>query len=45
MLIMAEEVHAFEEENDMVRRVASGPGRDQPYDWEGMNIALIRAHP
>lgn len=42
MLIMAEEVHAFEEENDMVRRVPTGPGASTPYDWEGMNIALIQ---
>jgi len=41
MMIMADEVHAFEEENDMVRRVAAGPGASTPYDWEGMNIALI----
>lgn len=41
MLVLAEEVHAFEDENDMVRRVASGPGAATPYDWEGMNVALI----
>lgn len=41
MVIMADEVHAFEEDNDMVRRVAGGPGASTPYDWEGMNIALI----
>ena len=41
MVIMAEDVHAFEDENDMVRRVASGPGVATPYDWEGMNVALI----
>ena len=41
MLILAEEVHAFEDENDMVRRIASGPGAATPYDWEGMNVALI----
>ena len=41
MMIMADEVHAFEEENDMVRRVPTGPGAATPYDWEGMNIALI----
>lgn len=41
MMIMADEVHAFEEENDMVRRVAAGPGAATPYDREGMNIALI----
>lgn len=42
MLILAEEVHAFEEENDMVRRVSTGPGASTPYDWEGMNVALIQ---
>lgn len=41
MVIMADEVHAFEEDNDMVRRVSGGPGASTPYDWEGMNIALI----
>ena len=25
----------------MVRRVTGGPGATTPYDWEGMNIALI----
>ncbi len=42
LLILAEEVHAFEEENDMVRRVGGGQGASTPYDWEGMNVALIR---
>ncbi|WP_232962431.1 hypothetical protein [Paracoccus tegillarcae] len=42
MLVLAEDVHAFEDENDMVRRVTSGPGATTPYDWEGMNVALIR---
>ena len=42
MLILAEEVHAFEEENDMVRRVATGPGATSPYDWDGMTVALIQ---
>lgn len=41
MLILAEEVHAFEEDNEMVRRVTSGPGATTPYDWEGMMVALI----
>ena len=45
MMILAEEVHAFEEENDMVRRVASGPGASTAYDWEGMMVALmLRIH-
>ena len=42
MMILAEEVHAFEEENDMVRRVAAGPGASTPYDWEGMTVALVQ---
>lgn len=41
MMILAEEVHAFEEENEIVRRTASGPGATSPYDWEGMTVALI----
>ena len=41
MMIMADEVHGFEEENDMVRRVPTGPGAATPYDWEGMMVALI----
>lgn len=41
MMITAVEVHEFEEENDMVRRVPAGPGATTPYDWEGMNTALI----
>ena len=45
MLILAEEVHAFEEENDMVRRAAAGPGASKSYDWEGMTVALmLRIH-
>ena len=42
MMILAEEVHAFEEENDMVRRVATGPGASTPYDWDGMTVALVQ---
>ena len=41
MMIRAEEVHAFEDEHEMGRRVATGPGASTSYDWEGMNIALI----
>ena len=41
MMILAEEVQTFEEENEIVRRVASGPGATSPYDWEGMMVALI----
>ena len=42
MLILADEVLAFEEENDMVRRVVAGPGASTTYDWDGMIVALVR---
>ncbi len=42
MMIPAQEVHAFEEDNDMVRRVAPGPGATSPYNWDGMMVALIQ---
>ena len=42
MMILAEEVHVFEEDNDMVRRVVAGPGATSPYNWEGMMVALIQ---
>ena len=41
MLILAEDFRTFEEENEIVRRAASGPGVTSPYDWDGMIIALI----
>jgi len=42
MLIRADEVFAFEEEHDLARRASGGMNGGQPYDWTGMNIALIR---
>lgn len=39
MMIPADEVHAFEDDNDMVRRVAAGPGATFPYSWDGMMVA------
>jgi hypothetical protein len=45
MMILAEEVHAFEEDNEIVRRSPSGPGATSPYDWDGMMVALmLRIH-
>ena len=44
MLILAEDVSAFEDANDMVRKPpsgGSGSGGAALYDWEGMNVALI----
>lgn len=42
MLILAEDVFAFEEDHDMVRRAATGANGGTSYDWEGMNVALIQ---
>lgn len=42
MLIRADEVFAFEEEHDLTRRASRATNGGQPYDWTGMNIALIR---
>ncbi len=42
MLIRADEVFGFEDEHDLVRKAAGGANGGQPYDWAGMNIALIR---
>lgn len=42
MLIRADEVFSFEDEHDLVRKAAGGTNGGQPYDWAGMNIALIR---
>ena len=44
MLILAEDVFAFEEDHDMVRKPPSGSGGNGGgalYDWDGMNLALI----
>ena len=44
MLILAEDVFAFEDDHDMVRKTPSGTGGSgggSLYDWDGMNLALI----
>ena len=44
MLILAEDVFAFEDDHDLVRKPPSGGGGNGGgalYDWEGMNLALI----
>ncbi len=41
MLILAEDFHAFEEENGIVPRAPAGPGASSPYNWEGMMVALV----
>lgn len=42
LLIMAEDVHRFEEDCDLLRRPASHIGSTSRYDWDGMYISLIR---
>jgi hypothetical protein len=44
MLILAEDVFAFEDDHDMIRKTpsgTSGSGGGSSYDWDGMNLALI----
>ena len=41
MLILAEDVFGFEDDYDMGPRAANGGKGGSPYDWEGMNVALI----
>ena len=44
MLILAEDVFAFEDDHDIVRKPPSGSGGSgggSLYDWDGMNLALI----
>jgi hypothetical protein len=42
LLIMAEDVHRFEADFDLLRRPASHIGSTARYDWDGMYISLIR---
>jgi hypothetical protein len=42
ILLLAEEVHRFEEERDLLRRPLTSNGSAPRYDWEGVNIMLFR---
>ena len=42
LLLLADEVHKFEDERDLLRRPASPPGSVPRYDWEGVNLMLFR---
>jgi hypothetical protein len=45
LLIMADDVHRFETDCDLLRRPASHIGSTARYDWEGMYITLmVRIH-
>lgn len=43
IMILGQEVHKFELNNDLFGRVAAGPGLDGgEYDWAGMNVEITR---
>ena len=42
MVIIGDDVFGFEDDHDIGRRLATGAGATSPYDWEGMNVALIQ---
>lgn len=42
LLLMADDVHKFEEERDLLRRPSNSAGAAPRYDWEGANIMLFR---
>ena len=45
LLISGQQVHRFEEKNELFRRVSGSTGATSPYDWEGMLQALaLRIH-
>lgn len=42
LLIMAEDVHRFEAEHDLLRRSVPAAGAPARYDWEGLYATLIQ---
>lgn len=42
LLLMADEVHRFEEERDLLRRMSNSTGAASRYDWEGAYLMLFR---
>lgn len=42
LMLLADEVHKFEDERDLLRRPISPPGSAPRYDWEGVNLMLFR---
>jgi hypothetical protein len=42
ILLLAEDVHRFEEERELLRRPLTSNGSSPRYDWEGVNIMLFR---
>ena len=45
LLIAGPQVRKFEEDHDLMRRIAGGTGSISPYDWDGMmNALIVRIH-
>lgn len=45
LLITGQQVQKFEDDHELMRRIAGGTGSTSPYDWDGMMSALIvRVH-
>lgn len=45
LLVTGKQVHTFEKDHDLMRRIAGGSGSTSPYDWDGMmNALLVRIH-
>lgn len=42
LLLLADEVHRFEDERDLLRRPSSPPGSAPRYDWDAVNLMLFR---
>lgn len=42
LMIMAEDVHQFEADHDLLRRSGGAAGAPSRYDWEGLYASLIR---
>lgn len=42
LLLMADEVHRFEDDRDLLRRPSNSNGSASRYDWEAVNIMLFR---
>jgi hypothetical protein len=41
LLITGQQVQKFEDDHELMRRIAGGSGSTSPYDWDGMTSALI----
>ncbi len=45
LLITGEQIRRFEDDHDLMRRIAGGTGSISPYDWDGMmNALIVRIH-